>query len=337
MAIIAEGRYLCGTTSGITYCYNVTTGKLLWTYTAKDNFHTNPVGVNFPLRAPAALVVDGKIYGAYGEHSPNNPQPRGAPFFCLDIETGQEIWSQYLSVASYSYTPLIGDSIIATLNAYDNRIYAMGKGPTATTVNASPKVSVHGSSVLVEGTITDISPGTEEYALTARFPNGVPAVSDASMSEWMRYLHMQFPRPTNATGAEVVLEVLDPNNNYYEVGRTTSDSSGMYKVSFKPQVPGTYTIIASFAGSNSYWPSKAETAIAVDPAPAAAVVTPTPPIVTASPSPTTTTPSQTTLPSPTQAVTPPTSAEPTTSYIAIGAAVVVIVIAAAALILRRRK
>ncbi len=339
MAIIADGRYLCGTTSGTIYSYDVATGELQWTYNATDPFHTNPVGINFPLRAPAALVVDGKLYGGYGEHSPNNPQPRGTTFFCLDLETGKEIWSQYMNVASYSYTPLIGDSIIATLDSHDNRIYAIGKGPTATVVSASPKTSVQGDSVLVEGRVTDISPGTEEYALTARFPDGVPAVSDASMSEWMRYVYNQFPRPTNATGVEVVISVLDPNNNSYEVGRTTSDASGFFKVAFTPPVPGEYTVTASFAGSNSYWPSQTETAIAVSEEPAAKPITTStpPPTQTVTPFTPTPAPSQPVLPSPSEVPQPSTNATPTTTYIVISVAVIVVIAATAVTVLRRRK
>ena len=113
--------------------------------------------------------------------------------------------------------------------------------------------------------------------MTARFPNGVPAVSDESMSEWMKYVYMQFPRPANVTGVEVVLSVLDPNNNYYEVGRATSDASGFYSCAFTPQVPGKYTVYASFDGSGAYYGSHAETAITVDSAPAATPApTPTP-------------------------------------------------------------
>jgi hypothetical protein len=71
--------------------------------------------------------------------------------------------------------------------------------------------------------------------------------------------------------------VLDPNNNFYEVGRATSDANGMYSVAFMPEVPGKYTIIAAFAGSESYWGSSAETAINVEEAPAATPApTPTP-------------------------------------------------------------
>jgi len=74
---------------------------------------------------------------------------------------------------------------------------------------------------------------------------------------------MQQPKPNDATGVDVCISVLDPNGNFYEVGRTTSDTSGFYKLSFIPEVPGEYTIIATFEGSESYWPSHAETAIAV--------------------------------------------------------------------------
>ncbi len=58
-----------------------------------------------------------------------------------------------------------------------------------------------------------------------------------------------------------VIEVLDPNNNYYEVARATSDGSGFYRCTFEPPVPGEYAIIASFKGSEAYYGSYAETAI----------------------------------------------------------------------------
>jgi hypothetical protein len=63
--------------------------------------------------------------------------------------------------------------------------------------------------------------------------------------------------------------VLDPNNNCYDVVTTTSDMNGFYKASFTPEVPGDYTVYATFAGSESYWPSSAVTAINVEEAPEA--------------------------------------------------------------------
>jgi len=89
------------------------------------------------------------------------------------------------------------------------------------------------------------------------------------MSAWMEYVYMQKPKPTDVKGVEVVIEVLDSNNNHYEVARTTSDANGFFKATFEPPVPGEYTIIAKFAGSESYYGSYAETAVYVEEAPAA--------------------------------------------------------------------
>jgi signal transduction histidine kinase len=113
-----------------------------------------------------------------------------------------------------------------------------------------------GSSAIIRGTITDESAGAK----------GTPAISDESMSEWMQYLYMQFPKPTNATGVPILLSAIDPNGNYLEIGVTTSDASGTFSYRWIPpsDIPGKYTVIASFAGSNSYWPSYAETAMSVD-------------------------------------------------------------------------
>jgi hypothetical protein len=214
------------------------------------------------------------------EHSANQPLPRGAPgIICLNASTGEVIWRAdgLFRQTRWGGRAIIGDSIIATMDTYDQRVYAIGRGPSAMTVSASPKVSVQGSKVLVEGRVADVSPGTKEYSLAARFPNGVPAVADECMSEWMLYVYKQFPRPANATGVEVVVEVLDPNNNYYEVARTTSDASGYFGCEFTPPVPGLYKVIASFKGSKAYYGSYAETFITVEDAPPASPEpTPTP-------------------------------------------------------------
>ena len=122
----------------------------------------------------------------------------------------------------------IADGYMAYLNLYDKQIYVVGKGPSATTVSASPKVSTYGSSVVIEGTITDISAGTKQNEQAARFPNGVPAVSDASQSAWMEYVYMQKPRPMDTTGVPITLSVVDSNGNYSDIGTTTSDADGFF-------------------------------------------------------------------------------------------------------------
>ena len=78
---------------------------------------------------------------------------------------------------------------------------------------------------------------------------------------------MQKPCPANLEGVDVVLETLDPNNNFYEIGRATSDASGLYSIMWEPPVPGKYTVIATFAGSDSYYRSYSETAFGVTEAP----------------------------------------------------------------------
>jgi hypothetical protein len=156
---------------------------------------------------------------------------------------------------------------MTTLNAYDNQIYAYGKGPTAATVTAPDTAQPLGTQVLVQGTVTDISAGSQQEAVAANFPNGLPCISDESMSDWMEYVYMQQPKPTNATGVKVTISVLDPNNNCYDVGTTTSDVDGFFKLTFTPEVPGEYTVYATFSGSESYYGSSALTAINVEAAP----------------------------------------------------------------------
>ena len=153
------------------------------------------------------------------------------------------------------------------MDTYDQRVYAIGKGPTQTTMMVSPKVSVEGSSVLVEGSVLDVSPGLNTAALTARFPNGVAAVSDDSQSPWMLYVWKQFSRPADVTGVPVTIDVLDANGNYRNIGTTTSDASGAFSFAWQPDIPGKYTVYVTFAGSAAYYPSYTQSAFVVDSAP----------------------------------------------------------------------
>jgi hypothetical protein len=181
------------------------------------------------------------------------PLRRDAHTWCVDAETGELLWKiQHWGAVKLADGYLVGSSL------FDNQIYCYGKGPSATTVTASPKVSVNGDSVLIEGTVTDQSPGKGK---------GTPAISDADQEAWMEYLFQQRPIPANAKGVNVTLNAIDPNNNYIPIGTVTSDISGLFSCMFTPEVPGKYTIIATFAGSASYGSSYAETAIGVSEAP----------------------------------------------------------------------
>jgi len=157
----------------------------------------------------------------------------------------------------------IASGYLATLNPYDMQIYSIGKGPSAMAVTAPGGASQFGAPVVIRGTVTDIAAGTKQDEQAARFPNGVPAVSDASMSAWMEYVYMQKPRPTNVIGVPVTLSVVDANGNYREIGATTSND-GFFAFNWRPDIGGQYTVYASFAGSESYWPSHAMTSFVVD-------------------------------------------------------------------------
>ena len=76
----------------------------------------------------------------------------------------------------------------------------------------------------------DISGGTKQDIIATRFSNGLPAVSEDSMTAWMEYAYQQQIKPTNATGVPVIVSVVDPNGNYYDVGITTSDATGAFKI-----------------------------------------------------------------------------------------------------------
>jgi len=65
------------------------------------------------------------------------------------------------------------------------------------------------------------------------------------------------------------LDVQDSNGNYRNVGTAVSDLSGMFTFTWKPDIEGDFKVFAAFAGSESYWPSTAETSFVVDPAPPA--------------------------------------------------------------------
>ena len=73
----------------------------------------------------------------------------------------------------------------------------------------------------------------------------------------MEFVYQQQVCPNNITGVPVTISVLDSNNNFRTVGTTTSDGSGTYSLTWTPDIAGNYTVIANFAGSNSYYPSSA--------------------------------------------------------------------------------
>jgi hypothetical protein len=256
---------------GTIYAYNATTGALLWNVTSPSMGFTGywpniPMGIS--------TFASGVIFWYGSEHSPGPTLEPGFKIGAMNATNGLQIWNITFWSAGGGFAAgiAVADGYAVALNAYDNQIYAFGKGPTATTAETPLAAITMGQSLVIQGTVTDISAGTQQSAIAARFPNGVAAVSDNSQTAWMEYVYMQNPRPSNALGVPVSITVIDPNNNVYDLGSATSDSSGHYSFTVTPSmtpVPGTYTVIAAFGGSNSYWPSYAESTFVVDPAPTA--------------------------------------------------------------------
>jgi len=102
----------------------------------------------------------------------------------------------------------MGDSIMATMDTYDQQVWAVGKGPSATTVIASPKVSAFTGSILMK-LRNGYIPGTEEYGRTTRFPNVFQQFLTKARANGCYMSTNSFECPTTASGVEVVIEVLD--------------------------------------------------------------------------------------------------------------------------------
>ncbi|MGE5555327.1 MAG: PQQ-binding-like beta-propeller repeat protein [Methanocella sp.] len=251
--------------SGIMYAYDAKTGNLLWNYTYKDPW-SETLWSDYWSSLRPRIVSDGKIYLGQSEHSVNQPQPRGAPFVCLNATTGEVIWSiaGMFRQTDWGGSAVMGDSIIATMDTYNQMIYAIGKGPTSATVSA-PDIGVDfGRSVTIKGTVMDVSPGTQDEKIKLRFPNGVAAVSEDTMSDWMLYVYKQFTKPTDGTGVPVSINVLDANGNYRTIGTTTTDTQGFFTYSWTPDIPGEYKVYAVFEGNKAYYGSQAESSFTVE-------------------------------------------------------------------------
>ncbi|KON32859.1 hypothetical protein AC477_02345 [miscellaneous Crenarchaeota group-1 archaeon SG8-32-1] len=265
-AVCADDKLLTAGFGGVVNAYSLVDGSHLWEYEISDPYSEQLFGNNWP--APIGFVCDGKVYLFHMEHSVINPMPRGAPTACIDLNTGAEIWrvNGIRLGTRWGGQPIIGDSTIVGFDSYDNTITAIGKGPSATTVSTPGTGVAKGSKALISGTVMDISPGTKDPKQMMRFPEGVPAVSDASMSEWMLYVYKTEQPSMDIMGVTVHLEAYDPDGEYLYIGATQTDMYGNYGHAFTPAKEGTYWIMASFKESGGYYGSTDTAYLAVGPA-----------------------------------------------------------------------
>jgi hypothetical protein len=259
-----EGGY-----GGVVYCYDLANGNILWTYGNGGEGNSTNAGLDFARPYPTiiAAIGNGVVYTITSEHTTTNPIYKGALARAINATTGAEIWTLSNDNNGGPQAFAIADGYCATFNGYDDQVYVIGRGPSATTVSAPDIAAAFGTPVVIKGTVMDISAGTTQNEQAVRFPNGVPAMSDASMKDWMGFVYQQQPLSANAEGVKVTLSVIDSNNNPRDIGTATTDANGFFNYEWTPDIPGKFTVFATFAGTNGNWPSQAETAFTVMQAP----------------------------------------------------------------------
>ena len=269
VSVLAYGNMYTSGFSGVCYCFNDRTGQLQWTYGNGGSGNSTNAGLQvFYGVYPTFIqsIAKGVVYLATNEHTIPSPLYKGCTFRAINATDGTEIWqlsgypSEWSSPGSDWYTV---DGYLVTMNGLDNNIYSIGQGASKLTVTAPDLSAASGQAVVIRGTVTDISAGTTQPQQAADFPNGVPVASDASMKDWMGYVYQQKPLPTNFTGVEVTINVVDANGNFRSIGTATTDYTGAYNLVWTPDIAGKYSVIATFAGTNGYWSSTATTAFNV--------------------------------------------------------------------------
>jgi outer membrane protein assembly factor BamB len=266
---VAYGMLYLNGYDGYMHAINTTTGVQQWvSVTALSGLEMPEIA--YP--AAGAIVAgateqSGVVYSSTIKSYETIPLYRGHTLYAYNASTGAQLWN--ISGQFVAASIEIADGILIGFNNYDGSEYAFGSGLTATTVSAPSNAITAGTPGVIMGTVTDQTPTSQAM--------GTPAISDAWMTPWMQYLYMDQPMPTSATGVPVSIDAVDPNGNYVHIGTATSDISGTYIYKWTPpDIPGTYTIIATFSADNSYYGSSAETgAVVVSPTTAAAP-TPTP-------------------------------------------------------------
>jgi hypothetical protein len=250
------------------YAFNWTDGSIVWHYVApslavyESPYITKDNEGCYPFNG-GAMIADGKMYVYNTEHTASWPMTRGWGLHCIDIFTGELVWK----IGNPMTYGAVADGYLTAANSWDGYMYVFGKGKSETAVTAPDTVIPKGEGVVIKGTVLDMSPAQE----------GTPCVSEESMALQMEYLHLQRPiggiwGNETITGVPVTLTAIGSDDSYIDIGTTTTEGYyGTFGLKWTPPDEGTYKIIASFAGDDSYGSSGAATYVSVGPAAAAAV------------------------------------------------------------------
>jgi hypothetical protein len=239
------------------YAINWTNGKIAWRFEAPNVPFESPYGGNPWFQS--SVIADGKLFAYNTEHTLGQPQTRGWKLYCINANTGENIWN-----ITGPMTPgAVADGYLAAINLYDGYMYVFGKGKSETTVTAPDVAVPKGTAFTIKGTVLDMSPGQP----------GTPCVSVDSMTTQMNYLHMQSPidgtyHNETITGVPVKLTAISSSGSSTPIGTTTTEGyHGTFGLQWTPASEGTYEIVASFEGDDSYGSSSASTWVTVGPAP----------------------------------------------------------------------
>ena len=248
------------------YGINWTNGKIEWKYVspAAAVYETPYItgdgtpAMPFYSFGVGGQIADGKFFTWNYEHTESWPVTRGWSLHAIDVFTG-EGWS----LTGCSTPRAIADGYLIATGWADGYTYVIGKGKSATTVTAPDTEIPLGQSIVIKGTVMDLSPAQ---------PN-TPCVSKESMRTQMDYLHMQLPiggiwNNITMTGVPVYITAIDSNGNSHNIGPVTTNAyTGVFSCTWEPPIEGDYEILATFAGDASYSSSGASTAIYVGQAP----------------------------------------------------------------------
>ncbi len=259
----ANNQMYVDTFGGNVWALDITNGAIIWHNSTNAVSSRGVAGANTPYGvwtiANAPVLTNG-AFVTMGGHLYSPPLYNGGSMCVWNTTNGNLLWEILDFATSNGGEATVGDGYMVVTNGYDNQLYCYGKGPSQTTVIA-PNVGVTTSTpITIRGTVTDIASGSQQDAMIANFPNGLPAVSDASMTPFMEAVYEQQPMPHNITGVPVTISVTDSNGNYRDIGTTTSNAYGTYSLNWTPDIPGNYEVTATFAGTESYYPSSAATA-----------------------------------------------------------------------------
>ena len=263
---VAYGMLYLNGYDGYMHAINITTGVQMWCSVTRLSGLEMPE-IAYPASGATvagATEQGGVVYCSTSKAYEAVPLYRGHCLYAFDATTGAQLWN----ISGEFSVGAVDDGILLGYNSYDGLEFAFGPGLTATTVTAPMTPVTAGTSMIIQGTVTDQTPGIAQ---------GTPAISDTWMTPWMQYMYMDQPLPTSATGVPVSIDAVDPNGNFIHIGNATSDISGTYIYKWTPpDIPGQYTIIASFSADNSYYGSSAETGAVVGSPTTAVAPTPTP-------------------------------------------------------------